>query len=64
MPIIPGENNGTPIRRESGRGSFSFPSSKESTEAMFAKHFGRAPGSDWSGAKSVDSIKQKYNAGE
>ncbi len=64
MPIIPGENNGTPIRRESGRGSFSFPSSKNASAALAAKHFGDLGKSDWSGAESVDSIKQKYNAGE
>jgi hypothetical protein len=64
MPIIPGENNGTPARRESDRGSFSFPSSKNASAALAAKHFGDLGKSDWSGSKSVDSIKQQYNAGE
>jgi hypothetical protein len=64
MPIIPGENSGSPRRRESDRGSFSFPSTKDSSETMMRKHFGDLHGSDWSGSSSVDSIKQRYNAGE
>jgi hypothetical protein len=54
-----------PKRRETDRGSFSFSSSKESSASLAAKHFGGSfTGSDWSGSKSVDSIKQRYNAGE
>jgi hypothetical protein len=51
-------------RRESDRGSFSFSSDKVSSESLAAKHFGDLGKSDWSGSKSVDSIKQQYNAGE
>lgn len=61
MPIIPGENNGTPSRRESDRDTFSFPSSKHKEAALFAKHFGDVKtGADWSnqepGRKGIDAI--------
>jgi hypothetical protein len=65
MPIIPGENNGTPRRRESDRGSFSFPSGKNASASLAAKHFGDMVGkSDFGGSESLDKIKQQYNAGE
>jgi hypothetical protein len=51
----------TPKRRESDKGSFSFPSSKESSAGLAAKHFGSSlTGSDWSnqepGRKGIDAI--------
>jgi hypothetical protein len=51
-------------RRDSSTESFSFPSDKRTAASMAAQHFGDLGKSDYSGSKSLDSIKQQYNAGE
>lgn len=65
MPFIPGENSGTPARRESSRSSFVFPSGKNASASLASKHFGDLVGkSDFGGSEALDKTRQQYNAGE